>query len=76
MTDILAAILPYAAAVVAAIGALVWARISGKRAAENEQQARERKAIDKAKEVQNENDAKTIDDIRSDASQWVRGNKR
>lgn len=76
MTEIIAAILPYAAAVVAAIGALVWARQSGKSAERNKQQADERKAIDKAREVENENDSKDIGAIRSDAGRWVRGNKR
>ena len=76
MTDILTAIFPYAAAVVAAIGALVWARMSGRAAERNEQQANERKAIDKAKEVSDDVNQTSDYDINRRLTSWVRGGKR
>lgn len=76
MTEIIFSILPYAAGLITAIGALVWARMSGKRAAENKQQADERKAIDKAKEVSNEINQASDDDINRRLTSWVRGGKR
>ncbi len=76
MTEIITSILPYAAALVAAIGALLWARQSGKQSARNDQQAIERAAIEKAREVENENNSKDIGAIRSDAGRWVRNDKR
>lgn len=76
LNSIIAAILPYAAAAVAAIGALVWARQSGRKSAQNEQAADERKAIDKAKGVENEISSMDDDDINRRLTSWVRGNKR
>lgn len=76
VNEILAAIFPYAAAVVAAIGALVWARMSGRAAERNEQQAEERKAIDKAKGIENEISSMDDDDINRRLTSWVRGGKR
>lgn len=76
MTEIIFSILPYAAGLVAAIGALVWARMSGKKAAENKQQASERKAIDKAKEVSDDVNQASDDDINRRLTSWVRGGKR
>lgn len=76
MNSIIAAILPYAAAVVAAIGALVWARQTGKKSAQNEYAADERKAIDKAKGIENEISSMDDDDINRRLTSWVRGHKR
>lgn len=76
MNSIIAAILPYAAAVVAAIGALVWARQAGRKSAQNEQAADERKAIDKAKGIENEISSMDDDDINRRLTSWVRGHKR
>ena len=47
-----------------------------KTAARNEQQASERKAIDKAKEVQNEISSMADDDINRRLTSWLRGGKR
>ena len=76
MTEIIFSILPYAAGIVAAIGALVWARMSGRAAERNEQQANERKAIDKAKEVSDDVNQASDDDINRRLTSWVRGGKR
>lgn len=76
MNSIIAAILPYAAAVVAAIGALVWARQAGRKSAQNEQVADERKAIDKAKGIENEISSMDDDNINRRLASWVRGGKR
>jgi len=76
VNEILAAIFPYAAAVVAAIGALVWARQAGRKSAQNEQAADERKAIDKAKGIENEISSMDDDNINRRLASWVRGHKR
>lgn len=76
MNEIVFSILPYAAGLIAAIGALLWARQSGKQSARNEQQANERKAIDKAKEVSDEINQASDDDINRRLTSWVRGGKR
>lgn len=76
MNSIIAAILPYAAGIVAAIGALVWARQAGRKSAQNEQAADERKAIDKAKGIENEISSMDDDNINRRLASWVRGHKR
>lgn len=76
MSILLAQIWPYAAAVVAAIGALVWARQAGRKSAQDEQAADERKAIDKAKGIENEISSMDDDNINRRLASWVRGGKR
>ena len=76
LNSIIAAILPYAAGLVAAIGALVWARQAGRKSAQNEQAADERKAIDKAKGIENEISSMDDDNINRRLASWVRGHKR
>lgn len=76
MSSIIASILPYAAGLVAAIGALIWARMSGRAAERNERQADERKAVDKAKGIEHEISSMDDDDINRRLTSWVRGGKR
>ena len=68
--------LPYIIAGVLAVAGAFGIRQSGKNAARNEQQADERKAIDKAKEVQNEVSSMADDDINRRLTSWLRGGKR
>lgn len=68
--------LPYIIAGVLAVAGAFGLRQSGKNSARNEQQASERKAIDKAKEVQNEISSMADDDINRRLTSWLRGGKR
>ena len=68
--------LPYIIAGVLAVAGVFGIRQSGKNSARNEQQASERKAIDKAKEVQNEISSMADDDINRRLTSWLRGGKR
>lgn len=62
--------------VVIALVGLFGARLSGKKAARNEQQADEREAIDKAKKVKDEVSSLDDDDVNTKLTSWLRGGKR
>lgn len=76
MAGLIAEILPYTAAAVVGIGALVVAYFKGKGAQQSEQQVSERKALDKAREVEREIDSESDSAIRDRAGVWLRHDKR
>lgn len=61
-------------AVLALVG-LFGVRLSGKKAARNEQLANEREAIDKAKEVRDEISSLDDDDVNAKLTDWMRGKR-
>jgi gas vesicle protein len=76
MTEILTAIFPYAAAIVAAIGALVIAYTKGKASEQNNQREREQAAVRDAKQVRDEIDSESDAAVRDRARSWLRDNER
>lgn len=76
MTWILAEAWPYIAGVGAAALALLFAFMRGRSSAEQDQQAEEREALDRAREIQNELDSESDDAVRDRAAAWVRSSKR
>lgn len=72
MTELLFSLWPYIAGAVATIGALVWARMSGRKAERNEQSKKERQSIDKAQEVRNETNKIPDADLNNALNKWVR----
>lgn len=69
-------ILPYVAAAIAAIGALVVAYSKGKSAEQNKQRDRNQASMNDAKKVQHEIDSLDDDSVRARASKWVRNKER
>lgn len=66
----------YAVLIFSVLAGLFAAFLLGHDRAESKQKDAERKAIGKAKKVSDEQDAKSDDAVRSDATRWVRSDKR
>lgn len=76
MAWILAEAWPYIAGVGATALALLFAFMRGRSSAEQDQQAEEREALDRAREIQNEIASEDDAAVRNRADAWVRSSKR
>lgn len=76
MTWILAEAWPYIAGVGAAALALLFAFMRGRSSADQDRQAEEREALDRAREIQNEIASEDDAAVRNRANAWLRGDKR